>query len=181
MRKAIKTKGKIAKAYELGASSDMERALIESGRIRIREDGRYELFSLEAVNGSGEIAQAGDFFKVDDSGSPYPIKRSDFMDNHRRIEGDLYEQMPRPLEAWTAEDGMCAEIEYLIANKGLVLDETSADKYFNAPLYGTLESAARDAVLIFYRLTRDGEGRVADATFNFVERSYFDRNYEWIE
>lgn len=181
MRKAIKCKGRIANAYELGSESDTELKLIASGKIRKHADGKYEVFSLESVNGAGEIAENGDFFKVDSMGYPYPIAKTYFLKNHSHLEGDLYEQFAKPLYAWTDEDGMCDEIRFLIEHKGLVIDETSPHKYFTAPLYGTLESAARSAVIVFYELYRDEAGNIVDATFNFVEKNEFMRTYEWID
>ena len=62
MRYAVKSKKKIVKAYRLGAGSQMEAQLIREGAIRRREDGSYELFSQEAVNGRGEAARTGDYF-----------------------------------------------------------------------------------------------------------------------
>lgn len=180
MRKAIKNKGRIVKAYRLGDGSAMEKEMIAAGKIRPLPGDRYEIFSLEAVNGSGEIAGAGDYFKVDEYGCPYPNLRDFFTANHRHLEGDVYEQFPKALDAWTAEDGMCPEIAFLVENKGLVIDEANPGKYFTAPLFGTMESAARDAVVVFYCIRRDEAGNITDADFNFVERDYFANHYEWL-
>ena len=169
------------RAWELGAGSDMEKEMLLCGKIIAHPDGTYELFSLEATEEKGQMAKAGDYFKVDSYGCPYPIVKAYFLANHRHIQGDLYEQIPRPLDAWKAEDGMCDEIEYLIAHKGLVIDEASDDKYFTAPLYGAIESAARDAVIVFYELSRDKFGRISDIMYNFVDRKEFDRIYEWVK
>ncbi|MCD8022748.1 MAG: hypothetical protein LUF30_07200, partial [Lachnospiraceae bacterium] len=66
MKKAIKNRKKYIKAWQLGENSDMEKQLIATGAIRLLPDGSYELFSQEAVNGTGEIARPGDYFKVDE-------------------------------------------------------------------------------------------------------------------
>ena len=42
-------------------------------------------------------------------------------------------------------------------------------------------SAARDAVLIFYSITRDEQGDIVDADFNFVAREEFNQTYRFIE
>lgn len=182
MKKVIKTeKGRIALAYELGCSSRRELELTAAGRIRALGDGHYEIFSRESVNGSGERAKEGDFFKEDHDGFPYPIEREYFLNNHRRIAGDLYEQSCRPLDAWTVEDGMCEEMDYLISHCGLVIDPSDDERYFSAPLFGTMESAARDAVIVFYTIRRSAEGLIVDARFNFVERGEFEQTYEWID
>lgn len=180
MRRAVKVKDALAPAYELGRASDMELALVAAGKIRVRPDGRYELFSLEAVNGTGQIARAGDLFKVDGLGAPYPIERECFLQTHRAVEDDLYHQITGPLCAWTADDEMCPEIEFLMAHKGLRIDEKNEARYFTAPLWGTVESAPRDAVIVFYELCRDEGGEILDATFNFVARCEFERTYRWV-
>ena len=75
---------------------------------------------------------------------------------------------------------MCDEIAFLMEEKGLVIDRQSRDRYFSAPLWGTTLYAARDAVIIFYSITRDQMGRIIDADFNFVERGVFGKTYERI-
>ena len=76
MRYAIKKK--TVKAFQLGTGTEMEKILIEEGVIIPKEDGTYELLSQEAVNGSGEIAHVGDYFKVDEVNGrhfPYPNEK----------------------------------------------------------------------------------------------------------
>ncbi|MBR5311997.1 MAG: hypothetical protein IKU40_03840 [Clostridia bacterium] len=179
MRKAIKNQGKILTAYRLGDGSETEMRLLEEGKLRRMPDGNYEVFSLEVKNGSGEIAAVGDYIKLSSDGWPYPNDKAFFAANHRRIEGDTYEQIPKPLDAWTAEDGMVPEIAYLIAERGLVIDEKDEEKYFSAPLWGTTLSAARDAVIVFYQVKRDEHGKITNADFNFVAKNEFDRTYSW--
>lgn len=181
MRKAIKKRGLLVPAYEFGKKSVVEQHMIAEGRICLLPDGKYEVYSLEAKNGSGEIASTGDFFKVDGHGFPYPIARAFFLDNHRCVGNDLYEQRSIPFEAWSIDDGVCPEISYLMEHKGLVINNADPEKFFSVPLWGTVESAARDAVIVFYSLERDTHGQITDATFNFVERSEFDRTYEWVQ
>ena len=80
MRYAVKNKGKIVNAYCLGQSSGMEQELIRLGRIRLLPDGAYELMSQEAKNGTGQRADAGDYFKVDEvEGVYYPYPNSRFL------------------------------------------------------------------------------------------------------
>lgn len=69
MKYAKKAKKKFVQAYCLGEDSPMERQLIIEGAIHKLSDNTYEMFSQEAVNGHGEIARKGDFFKVDTKGS----------------------------------------------------------------------------------------------------------------
>jgi len=180
MRTAIKNLGKIVSAYCLGAESETELCLIQEGKIKRIDEDTYELFSLEAVNGSGEIAHRGDYFKLSSDGYPYPNTREFFEANHRHIEGDRYEQPPKPISAWTADDEMCPEIRFLTETKGLVIDPADEQKYFTAPLWGSLLSAAKDAVVLFYSITRDADGTITDADFNFISKNEFDQTYTWL-
>ena len=75
---------------------------------------------------------------------------------------------------------MCPEIQYLMEHKQLTFHEDDPHKYFQAPLWGTILYAAKDAVIVFYRISRDEKGRIADEDFNFVERKEFERTYEML-
>ena len=85
MFRVIKKQGKIVEAYRLGEESRMIRHLMEEGKIIEKGSGIFEVFSQEAVHGSGEIAYTGDFIKVDASGMPYPNTGGFFLKNHRRL------------------------------------------------------------------------------------------------
>ena len=140
MKYAIKNKKVLVHAYRLGDGSAMERQLIEEGAIRCLPDGRYELFSQEAVHGSGELAQRGDYFKVDTVDGrhyPYPNTRAYFEANHTLADAaqDLYEQKPTPRRIWQKEDGMCPEIAALLHADRLCLNPADPQHYFSAFLY----------------------------------------------
>ena len=175
MANVIKNTGKMVQAWELGADSEMERKLIEEGKI-VREGDEYELFSQESKSGSGELARTGDFFKVDKAGFPYPNARDWFLENHCHVETDTWEQLPKALLAWEATEEITPEVQFLIENKGLKLDADNPEQYFGAELWGAWLTAASDAVLIFYSVSYE-EGKVVDADFNFVARSEFEASY----
>jgi len=180
MRYAVKTQKKIVKAYPLGAGHPMEQALLEEGAIRLRPDGSYELFSQEAVNGSGQIAYPGDYFKVDTVEGrhyPYPNGREWFLENHVHIRGDEYEQKPKPLMIWQHGDEMPDALVWLLENRKLTLKEQDEKHYFNAFLWGADLSAGKDATLIFYSVDRDEMGTITDVSFNFVAKPEFDKSY----
>ena len=180
MRYAVKNKRKVVKAYPLGAGHPMEAALIAEGAIRLREDGQYELFSQEAVNGSGQLAQSGDFFKVDTVDGrhfPYPNSKSWFEENHIHLSGDEYEQKNKPLQICQADDEMTAEVRWLVENGRMTLKPEDPAHYFNAFLWGSDLSAARDATLLFYGVDRDSSGVITDINFNFVAKPEFDSCY----
>lgn len=65
----------------------------------------------------------------------------------------------------------------MLRNKKLLIDKTSFEKRYSADLWGTREVAAADAVIVFYRIIYDTEGKVEDIDFNFVEKKTFDRTY----
>ena len=39
-------------------------------------------------------------------------------------------------------------------------------------------SAPKDAVIVFYRISRDEAGQITDAEFNFVAGAEFEKTYE---
>lgn len=82
MTYAIKHNTK-CQAWELGSGSEMEQSLISQGRICTHPNGVYEIFSLEAQDGKGQIAKVGDYFKVEYRGWPQPCNREWFLQNHK--------------------------------------------------------------------------------------------------
>lgn len=182
--KYARKKPKIVTAYQLGAGTPMEEALIQEGVIQRLPNGGYALFSQEAVNGTGEAACPGDYFKVDTVDGrryPYPNKRAFFEANHRLIEGDIYEQCGRSAAVWQDGDGPCEEMEFLLNTGRLVLRPEDEARYFNAVLLDAPLSAARDAAVVFERVERDRQGRIADAVFSFVTRRDFERDFELLD
>lgn len=177
----IKNQGKIVQAYRLGQPHPVLDELMNKKQIVNLHNGTYEVFSQEALNGNsghGQLAEFGDWVRIDGAGYPYPSRDDWFRENLRHCGGDDYEQIPKVLNAWVAGQPMCPEVLFLIEHKGLVIDETNPNQYFSATLWGTQESAQEDAVLVFYSVTRDKVGNIIDADFNFVERTEFDRTYK---
>lgn len=180
MKYAVKNKRAVVTAYPLGTGHPMELALMEEGAIRLRSDGSYELFSQEAAGGCGQIAQAGDYFKMDTIDGrhfPYPNTRAYFLENHTPLGGDTYEQIPNPLPVWQAGDEESEEIRWLIGTGRLTLKPEDPAHYFNAFLWGADLSAAMDATLVFYSVDRDTCGAITDISFNFVAGPQFEDSY----
>lgn len=173
----IKKKGKHVHAYQLGHDSDVISELIKQGKISSDANGRYLIFSQESKNGEGEIAYPGDYIKVDSSGFPYPNSKEFFEQNHRHLSGDDYEQVPTPLEAWDISEGENEVISFLIASDKLSINPQSEDKYFNAFLWGANLSAGKDAVIVFYSVSRSEDNHITDIDFNFVSRTEFEKTY----
>lgn len=176
MRYAVKLQGKRVRAWELGAGTAEEADLLRQRKIRRGSEG-YELFSREAVNGQGQKAKPGDYFKIDSEGFPYPNDREWFLANHRPLAGDEYEQMPKPLAIWQVSDGENELIGWLEDRGKLTIRESDPERYFNARLWGADLSAAKDAVVVFYGVERNHAGEIADISFNFVAREEFLRTY----
>ena len=168
----MKKKGSGIRAYRLGERTPEEMDLIRKGRI-IPHGDEYEIFSRESRSGSGEIAKAGDYFKIDEDGMPYPNEKNWFEANHRRISDGRYEQYPKELSAWMTGDPDDGPVRMLIEEGRLALCEEDPEHYFQADLWGTKLTAPKDAVLVIYNY--------AKREFNFVDRAVFDKNYEIVE
>lgn len=180
MRTIIKSKQPQVKAWQLGRNSPMEQQMLREGKIRCLSPGHYEIFSQEALGKTGELAEAGDYFKVDHAGYPYPNQRAYFEANHTPLGGEDYLQIPKPLEAWLLGDPEEEIIAFLQTHKGLQIRPEQPDACFRAPLWGSILTAAADAVLVIYRTVRDEAGRICDAEFNFVARPEFDKTYRFL-
>lgn len=184
MIKVKKKEGKTVEAYRLGEEHVKLDELMEKKLLVEKKSGIYEVFSQEAVNKEGgEIAHAGYYIKIDSAGYPYPLKSEYFLKEHKRLSGNKYEQIPKPLDAfvWSEGEEMCEEILYLIQEKALVIDKENEAKFYTAPLWGTMLSARKDAVVVFYQIERDETGKILDIDFNFVERSEFEKTYNYLE
>ena len=79
------------RAWCLGAGTEMESLMITQGRIIPEGIGHYRVCSQESPD-EGQLVPAGDYFKVDSTGAPYPNSRECFLQNHTHIEGDWYWQ-----------------------------------------------------------------------------------------
>ena len=177
MKRIIKKRGRVYLAYRLGEDHPVIQRLMKEGKVVPLDDGTYEVFSQEAVNGRGQQAFSGDYIKIDTSGYPYPNRKEIFLENHIHLQGDEYEQIPKPYLAWCVEDEVCEEIDFLIQRKELVINLRNPDKTYQAPLWGCLESAKKDAHIIFYDIKRDEMGVILDIDYNFIARKEFEEDY----
>ena len=179
MALAIKTITRV-QAWELGTGSGMEKEMLRSGRIIAHTDGTYEVFTLESMGEKGESASAGDFFKVDERGFPCPSKRESFLQNHRRLADDWFVQAAQPLKIWRLGDPECEELRYLLESGLLTVHPEDKKHCFSASLWGTVETAAADAVIVFYSVKRDPGRTISAVDFNFVDAEYFSTHYQII-
>ena len=179
MRRARK-KTVVIRAYRLGERNDGLDKLVAAGLVVLRDDGSYEVHTMETKDGKGETAHAGDYVKLDAAGRPYPNKAEFFEKNHRHIDGDQYEQFPKDREVWMMGDAMCPEVEFLIEQGRLELHKEDPEHYFQGTGWGTKLTASSDAALVFYEIKRNAGGNIVDAEFNFVDREMFEKTYELI-
>lgn len=173
----VRKKSRLIAAWRLGDGTAKEREMIAQGKIVKRADGTYEIASRESVGGVGQIASKGDYFKVDLGGYPYPNAKQTFEATHTHDHGDWYVQQTPLLPAWVYGQPMTDEVKYLLDGNIVKIDESDPARFYTARLWGTQEYASKDAVIVFYRVDRDGDGRITDAEFNFVERSEFEKTY----
>lgn len=175
-----KKAGKQVKAYRLGETHPTLDRLFRENKVIRRENGVYEIFSREAMSGKGQLAREGDYVKIDSDGFPYPNEKAYFEKNHRAVLGldHVYEQICQPLQAWLSTEPVCPEVRFLMEHKNLELNPGRPESFFRAPLWGTVETAGSDAVLLFYSVCRGPEGDILDIDFNFVCREEFDRTYD---
>jgi len=164
-------------AWQLGAHTEKEAELIKSGKIKLREDGTYELFSLEATGEKGEIAMPGDYFKLSSSGFPYPNAKDFFESKHEQLHDTWYLQKSQPLLAWAVGEPETDAIRFLLDQNLLQIHPDDPGHYFSAFLWGTRETSAQDSVIVFYKIERNDRGEITGVDFNFVVRSEFEQSY----
>ena len=128
MAYAVKESSRV-QAWELGSGSVMEQEMIRCGKIVARPGGIYEVFSREATGKTGQIAAAGDFFKVDDYGFPHPWRRAAFLQQHQALEEDWYQEAARQVKIWRLADPVCEEIRFLLdrEERGCMLNRMMQD------------------------------------------------------
>ena len=186
-----KKQNQIVYAFQLGNGSDAEKKLIADGRIVPRGE-QYEVLSRESTDGRGEIADKGDYCKVDEGGMPYPIRKAWFEAHHLPLREYLpvgaaagtavsaqsaeteygYVQIPEVLSAWMADDPEDEAVRTLLREGRLLLHPEDPEHFFEAELWGTRLTAPRNAVLVIYDL--------AEREFNFVDREIFEKTYDVI-
>jgi hypothetical protein len=167
-------------AWELGAGTDTEARLLREEKLRRLPDGTYLVFSRE-TDAQGQIAQAGDYIKIDSAGFPYPNRRNYFLDNHIPLGDCRYRQKTPVLDAWTREEPMPPAVRFLLDTGLLRIDEQAPAHYFRAFLWDAELFAARDAVVVLDRVTRDENGEITGVDFHFIARQEFEITHKIVE
>ena len=163
-------------AFCLGEGHPLEQELLQRGRLKPIAPGLWEILTREATE-QGEVARDGDYIKFDTAGMPYPVEAAFFLPRHTRQADGRYLQATRVLQAWGHEEPMGREMQWLL-DRGLLQyhPETPASA-FRAFLYGTWQTAAADAVIIFDTLQETADGDIDHIEFHFVARDAFDASY----
>lgn len=168
----------IVTAYCLGKDNHKLEVYKENGQLKQLDENTYEIFSQEVHGGKGEVAYAGDFVKIDVEGRIYPNSAAYFLKNHIYLRDFEYEQIPVLLDAWTIKEEMCEEIEYLIREKGLVINHCNKDQCYKVSVNDTILSAGLDDMIVFYEIVRDEKGDIQDIDYHFVKKTIFDQTYQ---
>lgn len=172
----IKKKNTLVRAYRLGGNTATEKNLLAAGLLRRNPDGTYTVFSREAPT-HGQTAQTGDYIKIDSAGAPYPNESVWFLQNHTPLGDDRYLQKSPRLQAWTIGETPCDAAVFLLENDLLQLHPGDDAHFFGAHLWGTYQTAPRDAVVIFDRIVREN-GSVTAVDFHFIVAEEFAISYE---
>lgn len=179
MRK-IKKKAFPVAAWQLGAGTEKEAELIAKGLIVKKNDGTYAVFSKEATQGEGEIAEAGDYFKIGDGGYPYPNKKDWFEERHVKTEDGAYVQKTSVIEGWEKGEEASEAIQHVIDKGLLEIHEETPEYYYKAQLWGTTLTAPVDAVIAIYKVEKE-DGKIVDVDFNLITRKAFNETYEYVD
>lgn len=87
----------------------------------------------------------------------------------------------KPLLSWKLEDDVIpSPVIFLITNKGLVLNGSNPEQFFQALIHDSWITASKDAVIVFSSITRDENFNILDADFNFIERNKFEEEYHYV-
>lgn len=167
-----------AQAFCLGCGSVLEQDLRTAGMLKLLPDGRWEVLTREAVT-KGEIAEDGDYIKLDADGMPYPVKADYFTANHVQQADGLYLQKGRPLRMWCRDEEHCAELQFLLAHDLLEYNPARPEAAYRAFLFGTWQTAAADAVIVFDAVRYNLDGELDAVEFHFVARDVFEKTYHY--
>lgn len=167
-----------ARAFCLGQDHKAEQELCGKGLLRKTAPGQWEVLTREA-RVQGEAARDGDFVKLDSIGMPYPVKRDFFLANHVPQEDGTWLQKSRPLRMWCRDEAPCKELQFLLEQNLLEYCPAQPESAFRAFLFGTRQTAAADAVIVFDAVEHDADGQLCRVDFHFVARDEFEKTYHF--
>ncbi len=162
----------------LGQGSDLEQELCAKGALRRTKPGQWEVLTREATV-QGEVAMDGDYVKLDTAGMPYPVKQDFFLCNHVHQADGTYLQKSRPRRMWCRDEELCRELQFLLQRGLLEYRPEQPEAAFRAFLFGTWQTAAADAVIVFDAVAHDADGEFDRVEFHFVARDEFEKTYRY--
>ncbi|WP_288339211.1 hypothetical protein [uncultured Allobaculum sp.] len=170
-------------AYPLDEHHPKIRQLLEEKKLIQLPDGSFEVFSQETKGQAhGQHASAGDYIKIDGAGYPYPNTRDFFLAHHiPAAREDTFFQKPETRQAWQVGEPSNDLIEYLVKHGKLEIHPEDEDHYFQAQLWGTLETAAKDALVVIYEAERSEKQEILSVTFNLLTREEFEKTYREVK
>lgn len=161
------------RAFVLGMNIEMEQELICRGLLTEIGNGLWRLKTRETLD-EGELVKTGDYVKLDSAGMPYPVAKDYFEINHELLREGWYLQKATLRKAWSAAQPMCPEIRFLLDQELLSWKNGT----FSAFLWGTMQNAAEDAVIVFNSVTRAPDGTLTGVDFHFVAADEFGKTYD---
>ena len=173
-----KMEGILVHAFCLGKDDELLQSYFDEGRI-IKNDNEKYVINMNEGKGS-EICESGSYIIIDKEDNLYPTDPLYFKTTHKRKRDHEYIQISKQFWAWMHGEPDSEEIDFLKNYKKLVVNKNSISEYYSAPLWGTVKTADRDSILIFYNVQRDDEGVITDIDYNFVSRDEFYNVYRII-
>lgn len=167
-------------AFQLGTACCLEQQFVQSGLLVPLQDGLWRIKTRESPE-EGELVKTGDYIKLDRSGMPYPNERSWFEANHAQLEEHLYLQTAVPKTAWMSTQPMLPEIRFLLDRGLLIWAPDDPEHAFRARLWGTMQTAAADAVVVLNRVETDGPGNIRAVEFHFIANDEFQATYDILQ
>lgn len=167
-------------AFQLGQSCCLAQQLISLGLLVPLQADLWRVKTREAL-AEGELAKTGDYIKIDRSGMPYPNAKVWFEVNHTQLEENLYLQTTEPKTAWKATHPMIQEIQFLLDHGLLIWMPNDPEQTFRAHLWGALQTAAADAVVVLDRVETDSLGNIQAVEFHFVANDEFQTTYDILQ
>ena len=84
----------------------------------------------------------------------------------------------RNVDAFTYDEMSKEMIEFLRTRKGVMYDPDFDSKFLSATIAGLFKQASRDAIIVFYKIEHDKNGKITDVDFDFYEKEDFSKNFE---
>ena len=160
-------------AFALGEQTAAELEFIRSGQLSPTEEGLWRLKTREAPV-EGELVRCGDYIKLDSIGMPYPVEKNWFEANHEKLREGWYIQKTSPRKAWRSTMPIAPEIQFLLDNGLLHWQEHT----FSAFLWGTMQTANEDAVIVLDAVDCTPDGTVTKVEFHFIAADEFEKVYD---